>query len=436
MRHFFNRIFEALFGNYRDYTLEHRLFNTISLLNGVTNIFGAVYLPASQTHNFLLLLQTGTGILFLIFYYFSRFRGVYHFLYWPFVLLILVFLFVNALSNGATMGGAHYYFIPALVIAVILSTNARTRSIAFAVFISATIALLLIERFRPSLVMLHLTPEERWYDVSANYLFVELFTGILVVILMRNLNQERRKSDRLLLNVLPESIARELQKNDRVRPQQYDSATVLFSDFVGFTKIAESLTPQELIGELDTCFRNFDRIARKHNLEKIKTIGDAYMAVGGIPRPNRTHAIDAVLVALKIEEFMDELKKKKMAESGRYWQLRLGIHTGRLVAGVIGQEKFAYDVWGDTVNTASRLESSGAPDRINISWATYEIVKDFFDCEYRGKIPAKNKGEIDMYFVNRIRPELSDDETGTTPNRRFLEMYELMRDARRVLPDS
>jgi len=183
------------------------------------------------------------------------------------------------------------------------------------------------------------------------------------------------------------------------------------------------MAPEELIAELDACFSRFDAIARKHKLEKIKTIGDSYMAVGGVPAPNRTHAVDSVLAALEIRRFMMDLAERKKTQNRPCWQLRLGIHTGPLVAGVIGREKFAYDVWGDTVNTASRLESSGIAGRINISEATYEQVKVFFVCEYRGKISAKHKGEMDMYFVNSVNPELLQNEPPDAPNESFAESY-------------
>ena len=428
----FERAFSAIAGDPRQYSLEHRLFNTISLLNGVTNIGGAFVVVDRRNYEFLLLLTLGTGVLFLAFYYLSRFRNLYRPLYWPFVLLIAVYLFVNALRNAGSMGGAHYYFIPALVIAMILSPSRLNTVLAIALFAAAAAALLLIEHTRPEWIVSYANGDERFFDIFASFLFVQIFTGVLVMILARNLNQERRKADRLLLNVLPASIAAELQSNDRVLPLEYDSATVLFTDFVGFTRIAERLGPQELIEELDACFRRFDQIARKHRLEKIKTIGDAYMAVGGIPQANSTHAVDCVLAALEIAQFMAEMREEKMAKGGPYWQLRLGLHTGRLVAGVIGQEKFAYDVWGDTVNTASRLESSGVAGRINISRATYEQVQAFFDCEYRGAIAAKNKGEMDMYFVNGIRPELSRDGTGEAPDERFFALYRQIRPSQRL----
>jgi adenylate cyclase len=425
-----DRTFSAVAGDHRYYSLEHRLFNTISLLNGVTNLGGALVIFDPDNRAFLLTLQLGPGVLFLVFYYLSRFRALHRQLYWPFVLLIAAFLFVNALRNAGSMGGAHYYLIPALVIAIVLSPRMRTTILALLLFAGAAVALLLLERFRPEWIVSYSSPGERFMDVLASLLFVQLFTGVVVMILTRNLNQERQKSDRLLLNILPESIARELQKNDRVRPLDYENASVLFTDFVGFTQIAEDLTPQELIEELDSCFSHFDRIIRKHNLEKIKTIGDAYMAAGGIPRANCTHAVDCVLAALEIRGFMRKMQEEKRAGGKPYWQLRLGIHTGRLVAGVIGREKFAYDVWGDTVNTASRLESSGVAGRINISGATYGEVKDFFACEYRGRVAAKNKGEIDMYFVDGIRPELSRDRAGDIPDESFFELYEQVKRSR------
>ncbi|HKP87519.1 MAG TPA: adenylate/guanylate cyclase domain-containing protein [Blastocatellia bacterium] len=424
---FFNKALSVLYGDPRHLPLEHRLFNTISMLNAVANIGGALVLLGSRNHNYVLLLHLGTGILFLAFYYFARFRNTYRALYWPFVLVILVFLFLNALANGGSLGGAHYYFIPALVISAILSTRLRTTVIAFALFGAAALALLVLEYIHPEWITPEGSASERLFDISSNLVFVEAFTGVLVMVLARNLNQERRLSDRLLLNVLPERVAKELKANGRSEPLQYDSASVLFTDFVGFTRIAETLTPRSLIEELDLCFSSFDEIAKARNLEKIKTIGDSYMAAGGIPTPNRTHPVDSVLAALEIQDFMEGMREKKEAERSPYWQLRLGIHTGPLVAGVIGREKFAYDVWGDTVNTASRLESAGVPGRVNVSEATYEIVKDFFACEYRGKVAAKNKGEIDMYFVNAIRLELSEDAEGKKPNRQFFAKLEELR---------
>ena len=416
-----NSISAALFGDPRLFALEHRLFNTISLLNAIANIGGAFAVLSMENGPFLFLLNFGTGLLFLLFYYLSRFRKAFEYLYWPFVLLILCFLFINALENAGSQGGAHYYFIPALVIAIILSRKIGRTMTAIGLFCGAALGLLVLEQFRPEWITYYANKQERFMDIAGNLLFVQIFMGILVQVLTQNLNQERRKSDRLLRSVLPETIALELKQTDRVQPIDYESASVLFTDFVGFTQIAEGFTPQQLIEELDTCFSQFDLIAKKHKLEKIKTIGDAYMAVGGVPVVNRTHAVDCILAALEIEQVVSRLREHEMAENRPYWQIRIGIHSGDLVAGVVGREKFSYDVWGDTVNTASRLESSGVAGRINISGATYELVKHFFNCEFRGKIAAKNKGEIEMYFVNGIRPELTMDSR--TPNKKFYELY-------------
>jgi class 3 adenylate cyclase len=212
--------------------------------------------------------------------------------------------------------------------------------------------------------------------------------------------QEKHKSEALLLNILPAEIAQELKDKGTATPRQYELATVLFTDFKGFTNVAEGMSPEAIIQELDKCFLGFDEIIGKYNLERIKTIGDAYMCAGGVPTANKTNPVDAVKAGLEMQAFMEKIKKERQAEGKPYFECRLGIHSGRVIAGVVGKKKFAYDIWGDTVNIASRMESSGEINRINISADTYNLVKDFFVCEHRGKISAKGKGEIDMYFVN------------------------------------
>jgi class 3 adenylate cyclase len=225
----------------------------------------------------------------------------------------------------------------------------------------------------------------------------------------KKLEAEKRRSEQLLLNILPVVVADELKDRGKVEPVNYESVSVLFTDFKGFTELSEQLTPKQLVDELDYCFSYFDEVIEKHNLEKLKTIGDSYMAVGGIPNVNSTHAIDAVLAALEIQAFIEQRKEQHMRNNTPYWEMRIGIHSGSLIAGVIGQKKFAYDVWGDTVNTASRMESSGVPGKINISQSTFELIKDFFVCNYRGKLPAKNKGDLDMYLVKGIKQGFSPE---------------------------
>lgn len=183
------------------------------------------------------------------------------------------------------------------------------------------------------------------------------------------------------------------------------------------------MSPKELVSELDKCFSYFDNILDRYSLEKLKTIGDSYMFAGGVPKKSDTHPIDAILASLEIQSFFEQMKEIRQNMNLPYWELRLGIHTGPLVAGVIGEKKFAYDVWGDTVNLASRMESSGSVGKINISEETHYLIKDFFECEYRGKIAAKNKGEISMYFVKGLFPDLSRNHDCRTPNEEFYKLY-------------
>lgn len=213
------------------------------------------------------------------------------------------------------------------------------------------------------------------------------------------IQRERERADSLLKNILPEKTAEELKEHNAVQPQRYESVTVFFSDFKHFTQIAERLTPEALVEELDACFRLFDSIVEKYGLEKIKTIGDAYMCAGGLPEPSETHAVDTVRAAIEMQQELKKLMQANAAAGKPVFEMRIGIHTGPVVAGVVGSRKFAYDIWGDTVNTAARLEQSGEAGKINISETTWAAVKEEFNCQFRGKLPAKNKGEIAMYFV-------------------------------------
>lgn len=207
---------------------------------------------------------------------------------------------------------------------------------------------------------------------------------------------EKQKSDELLRNILPEEIAEELKQKGSSAARYYDNVSVIFTDFVDFTKAGMRLTPQQLVSELDTCFKAFDEITAKYNIEKIKTIGDAYLAVCGLPTADTDHAVKTVNAALDIMSYMQE--RKKLFPDTTF-DIRIGIHSGTVVAGIVGLKKFAYDIWGDTVNTAARMESSSESNRINISQATYNLVQHEFNCIYRGEILAKNKGDMHMYFV-------------------------------------
>ncbi len=214
------------------------------------------------------------------------------------------------------------------------------------------------------------------------------------------IEEEKNRSENLLLNILPEETAQELKANGKVQAKKFKSVTVLFTDFIGFTHYAHNLSPEELVNSVDYYFSKFDEIMDKYGMEKIKTIGDAYMCAGGLPFPSEDHPIKMIEAAFEIAEFIEESKKLSNGNI-THFDVRIGINTGPVVAGVVGIKKFAYDIWGDTVNVASRMESKSEPGRINISENTYKLVKDDFQCKYRGEIDVKNKGMMKMYFVNR-----------------------------------
>ncbi|MBK6931804.1 MAG: hypothetical protein IPH12_13455 [Saprospirales bacterium] len=210
---------------------------------------------------------------------------------------------------------------------------------------------------------------------------------------------EQQRSENLLLNILPALVADELKKQGSTSARYFEDVSVLFADFVGFSQIAEKLTPQQLVSELDTCFKAFDDIIAKYNLEKIKTIGDAYMVAGGLPHGGGSQLRDMIAAAREMQKWLSNWNIERSRQKLPLFEARIGIHTGPVVAGVVGSRKFAFDIWGDTVNIAARIEEAGEGGKINISGEVYAVVKQYFPCTYRGKIPAKNKGEIDMYFV-------------------------------------
>ena len=215
------------------------------------------------------------------------------------------------------------------------------------------------------------------------------------------IEKERENSDNLLLNILPHSIAQELKENGKARARRYDQATVLLTDFKNFTKMAEKLTPEELVDELDKCFKAFDFIIQQYpDIEKIKTIGDAYMCASGLT--NKGGFPDSIVRAgIEMQQFLEEQKHENMRLGKPFFEARIGVHTGPVVAGVVGVKKFAYDIWGDTVNIAARMEASCEEGHVNISQTTYQWISSRFECKHRGKVEAKNMGAIDMYYVLR-----------------------------------
>ena len=243
----------------------------------------------------------------------------------------------------------------------------------------------------------------------------------------QELTEEKHRSDTLLLNILPETTAAELKKHGSAQARSYSDCTVLFSDFQGFTVLSEQYEDTGIVTELDRFFRAFDRITDKYGTEKIKTIGDAYMCASGVPEPSPTHALDAVLMALEMLSVVDSINAQRISEGDPAWPIRIGLNSGPLIAGVVGEKKFAYDVWGDTVNLASRMESNGAPGRVNVTGNVMRHVEAYVISEARGKVNIKGKGEVESWFIDRLRPEFSADERGRTANTELMDLRQRIR---------
>lgn len=236
--------------------------------------------------------------------------------------------------------------------------------------------------------------------------------------ILQELEYVRGEYKSLLQNIFPKQIADQLIAFNKVSPEIYEDVSILFTDFSDFGKSIAKIDPEEFIDRLSHYFDSFDSFAEEYEVEKIKTIGDSYMAVGGLPNRNSSNPVDTALTALRMLKFTLGEKDHEMS-----WDIRMGINTGRALVGVIGKKRFAYDIWGASVNLASRMEETAEKNTINITKHTYERIKDFFDCEYGGKIEVKELGTIPMYMLKRIKPELSEDEEGYFPNSKFISRY-------------
>ncbi len=343
-----------------------------------------------------------------------------------FILGGYIFMATLCVTYGKSSGTVYAFLIGVILPQFLFEKKAMASFFAFLGFLIAVFFQFYYYLYHKGVLEYVLTP----FSNFLNMLFLFLMTYLIVkqftyeseayqsIILNQNdaltqqkeeietqrdlIEVERHKSETLLLSILPEETAHELKETGQATPKQYKLITVLFTDFKGFTQITEKISPQKVIENLNTCFLAFDEICDKYGLEKIKTIGDSYMCAGGLPIANTTNPIDTVQAGLEMQAWMVDWKAAKEAKGEPAWELRLGIHSGEAIAGVVGKNKFAYDIWGDTVNLASRMESSGEVGKVNISQTTYELVKDKFQCAFRGKISAKNKGEIAMYFVENI----------------------------------
>ena len=335
---------------------------------------------------------------------FLRITGNYPFFQnLQFSLLLLLPLALQIAHGGYTAGSGLVLAAFLSPLAAMVFANLKSARLFFVLYVLVQIGAGLWEYFfikqQPQVA-----PEVSILFFSSNFIFTTAVVYFLMDRFLRTkdrlqglLQEEHRKSIALLYNILPEETARELKRTGSAKARSYESATVMFTDFVGFTRFASVLSAEDMVAQIDFYFRAFDEIAQRHNLEKIKTVGDSYMCAGGLPKPNDTHAFDAVAAALEMRQFVEEMKDQKIAQIGFPFDMRIGIHTGPLVAGVVGKDKIAYDIWGETVNIASRMEQSCETGKINFSQATYNIVKDKFPARLRGCFPIKNMGEVDMY---------------------------------------
>jgi adenylate cyclase len=246
---------------------------------------------------------------------------------------------------------------------------------------------------------------------------------------MRALNEahramaaEKRLSDNLLDKILPAQISEELKATGKVEPRYHPAATILFADIKDFTRFTEQAEPRMLIGQLDRYFASFDDVVRGHRIEKLKTVGDAYIAVAGVPDIDRLHVLRSCLAALGIVEVTSRIKAERSRLRLPFFELRVGIHTGSVIAGTIGEQRFAFDIWGDAINVAARIQACGEPGRISVSGQVCHYVKEYFEFSERGSIELKNKGAVNLYFLNRLKPEFSSDPMGYQANSRLMEL--------------
>ena len=288
-----------------------------------------------------------------------------------------------------------------------------------------------IESERREQVKLEIKVTERTREISNQKSRIEEQSKLIeaeknkVLEQQKLLQVEKDNAERWLANALPEEVVRELKVNGKVEANAFNKVTVMFTDVVGFTNISQRMRPSRLVKRLDVLFRRFDELVQGNDLEKIKTIGDAYMCAGGIPVENSINPMNACIAALQIQNYMSKLKFDAIANHSDYWELRLGIHTGPVVAGIIGDLKLAYDIWGPTVNQAQQMEKYGAPGEVTISGTTFTFIEPYFECEYKGKVLIKGGIEVDMYSVLKIKPELSNKGQGLFPNAKFSEIVQL-----------
>lgn len=431
------RLIRICVGNREMFHYEHRIFNGMVLMASLAAL-GATIVNITLNLGGMLTAVTGFSSVALLFlFYLSRYKNMFYVSISPVAFIVAVTLSAAYFFNGGIDGPVPMLFLaPILVFSIIIKGKRNFYPIVF--FSGILLLLFFVEYLYPELVIRYNSRMGRFLDVAVSEFFAIVLTTVAVTFVVNYYHYEnhrsreaKQKADDLLLNILPGKVAMELQEKGKVTPEEYDLVTIMFTDFKDFTDLVHKGESENLVYKLDTIFSEFDRLIDKYGLEKIKTIGDGYMCAGGLPESNKTHAIDVCLAALEILFFVKTLNEVKyMFNKERFWGIRIGIHTGSATAGVIGKKKFSYDIWGDAVNVASRMESHGKTGKISISEDTYHMVKHYFDCEIRGNVKIKNRGIKKIYHLTRLKSKFSRDRDGIVPNEFFLNEY------KKKLPES
>ncbi len=409
-------------GNSPDDSVElkrNKIILTIALYVTVLNIayFSYAYLKMGRVNAALILLIGAT--FFTLNLIFFRFHRNFIIIRNNFFVGMYIYIIIYQSLMGGYVGSTGYinYGISVLVGVQLFYKKGSDKFAWFFIYIVTAIVLYFLEPII-SKDMVPLSDEIILLTYVNNFILISSTVFISVNYFTNIIHAEKAKSDTLIRNILPESVVHELNKHGKSNPITARNATVIFMDFVGFTRITQGMEPEEIVTNLNKHFTNFDQIFDEHQVEKLKTIGDGYMAVGGLPITNNTHTIDVALAGLKILNYMNNSNTGNSVE----WNLRIGIHNGPMVAGIIGESKFSYDIWGSHVNHCSRLESTSKPGFINVSDDFMEHTKEFFEFESRGLIEIKNSPPSQMYFLIDVKKELRSARF--QPNSRFYELYD------------
>lgn len=390
---FSEKLYFYLIGDKRTLSLESKIFNVTVLttiiafsVNGVYN-----YLIGIGGKELLIANFAVVGVL-VILYYRSRKYFVEMYTLWIF-LFILYLALIWPQSGGSYGGDLAGWMLPFLYSAIFLRGKRRFFVLSFVIIFF--MGLMYGEYMYPQYITMYSDKLTRYIDITYSVLLIAFGITFITNVVIKNIDNERQKSDRLLLNILPASVASELKENGKVEAIHFQNVSMLFTDFQNFTEIAEKMDVNELVSELNDIYTQFDRIAKENNCERIKTIGDAYFAVSGLPVPNQNHAIDIMKCALQLIEYLNTRNQSSRIK----WNIRVGVNTGDAIGAIVGITKFQYDVFGDTVNLASRLEANSEAMKINVSETTYTHLKDRYQFVDRGYIDVKGKGPMKMYFL-------------------------------------